>query len=64
MQAVHWPLEAPQTAIDRFSHIPNRGRQLVAAMASVIDEGVGNVTAAVARAGETNSTLVVFSSDK
>ena len=38
-QSVHWPLEAPAERLAKFNHIPDKNRQLVAAMASVMDDG-------------------------
>jgi arylsulfatase B len=64
-QNVHWPLEAPQEYVDMFSKLPNISteRMHVCAMAKVMDDGIGNVTAALKRAGIFDNTLVIFSSD-
>jgi arylsulfatase A-like enzyme len=64
-QAVHWPLEAPQTYVDAYAGKTggNHARQMVCAMAKVLDDGVGNVTAALKRVGMWDRTVVVFSSD-
>ena len=37
-QNVHWPLEAPQEFVDRFSEMENIERRYVAAMLSILDE--------------------------
>ena len=64
-QNVHWPLEAPARLVERFANATggNHGRAMVCAMAAFLDEAVGNVTAALARAGLAESTLVAFVSD-
>ena len=61
---VHWPLEAPAATVARFAHIPDRNRQLVAAMASEMDTGVGEILGNLTAAGERVRTLVCFTSDK
>lgn len=63
-QAVHWPLEAPAATVARFAHIPDTDRQLVAAMASEMDTGVGEILGNLTAAGERERTLVCFTSDK
>ena len=48
----------------RFAHIPDKSRQLVAAMASEMDTGVGQIVGNLTSAGVFNETLVIFTSDK
>eukprot|EP00911_Craspedida_sp_UC1_P000846 UC1_evm9s642 len=62
-QNVHWPLEAPQAYLDKFAHIPDKRRQAVAAMASIMDDGIGNVTEALKQQGIFDNTLIIFTSD-
>lgn len=62
-QAVHGRLEAPRAAIDRFAHVEDEDRRVFAAMLWLLDEGVGNVTRALDRAGLADDTILVFSSD-
>ena len=64
-QAVHWPLEAPPQYVDRYRGRTggDTRRQLVCAMAKALDDGVGQVTAALKRRGMWDDSLVLFSSD-
>lgn len=65
-QNVHWPLQAPQAYIDGCANRTggNAQRQAVCAMACILDEAIGNVTAALAAAGfDDSNTLIVFTSD-
>lgn len=67
---MHNPNEAPASYTDRFaSTIPDTAdgvgqhRRQVAGMVSALDEAVGNVSAALRRAGMGGTTLIVYSSD-
>ena len=64
-QNVHWPLQAPQQYLDRFANATggDAARQAVAAMASILDDGVRNVTDALKARGIWESTLLVFVAD-
>mmetsp|Transcript_7249 Transcript_7249/g.26662 ORF Transcript_7249/g.26662 Transcript_7249/m.26662 type:complete len:555 (+) Transcript_7249:100-1764(+) len=62
-QNVHWPLEAPDEFVDQFKHIENPQRRFVAAMLSILDEGVGNVTDTLKELGIYDDTMIVFVSD-
>ena len=63
-QAVHSPDQCPQSYIDAYNAtIPDLKRRTFAGMLSALDEGVGNVTAALAAAGLTDNTLVLFVAD-
>ena len=60
------PLQAPAEHIARFANTTggNKERQLVAAMDSFLDDGVGNVTRALRAAGFTDeNTLIIYTSD-
>lgn len=63
-QAMHSPLQAPQQYIDRFSKsISDVRRRTVAGMVSAMDDGIGNITAALRESGMLNDTLIFFTSD-
>jgi hypothetical protein len=63
-QAVHSPNEVPpQYEWPYNTSIPNAQRRNFAGMLSCLDEGIGNVTAALEAAGMLNNTLVVFVAD-
>jgi arylsulfatase A-like enzyme len=49
--------------VAKFASIPDTRRQYVAAMAAIMDEGVGNLTESLKRNGVENSTVVIFTSD-
>lgn len=59
---VHSPLEAPSRFLDP-SCSDNKDRQLYHGMVTAMDEGIGNVTAALRRAAMYDNTLIVFSAD-
>ena len=59
----HVPLEAPQEYLDRFpGEMPER-RRYALAMMSAVDDGIGEVVAALEAKGLTEDTLIVFASD-
>ena len=64
-QNVHWPLEAPEEYMAMFKDTTggDSRRQHVCAMAKIMDDGVGNVTAALKKAGAYEQTVQIFSSD-
>jgi arylsulfatase A-like enzyme len=60
-QAVHSPDQVPQRYIDPYNAtILDHTRRTFAGMLSAMDEGVGNVTAALAEAGMLDNTLIIF----
>ena len=61
--APHTPLQITDKYYDRFPEVKEEGHRIYAAMLSALDDGVGAITAALERAGLTERTLVVFSSD-
>jgi len=63
-QAVHSPDEVPQRYIDPYNtSIADEKRRTFAGMLSCMDEGVGNITAALEAKGMLNDTLILFSTD-
>eukprot|EP00040_Diaphanoeca_grandis_P010270 m.52516 g.52516 ORF g.52516 m.52516 type:complete len:531 (+) comp21620_c1_seq1:308-1900(+) len=64
-QNVHWPLEAPDDYVEKFANTTggNHARNMVCAMASILDDGVGQVLAALKASGIFDDTIVIFSSD-
>ncbi|MCC7494570.1 MAG: sulfatase-like hydrolase/transferase [Fimbriimonadaceae bacterium] len=60
--APHYPMHAPPEYLDRFPGLP-WDRQIMAAMLSSVDDGVGAVVAALQRAGLRDDTLIFFQSD-
>ena len=61
--APHSPYQAPQAALDRYSHIADVERRTYAAMVSVMDDEIGRVLDALEKAGMRENTLIIFQSD-
>ena len=63
-QAVHEPLDAPAPYVARFEGlIGDHSRKLYAAMLTVLDEALGNITDTLAATGLLNNTVVIASND-
>lgn len=60
--APHTPLQATQADLDRYPNLTGN-RKTIAAMISAMDDGVGEVQAALARNGISENTIVIFLSD-
>jgi arylsulfatase A-like enzyme len=60
--APHYPMHAPKKYMDRFPDLP-WDRQIMAAMLSAMDDGVGAIMAELARQGVAEDTVVFFMSD-
>ncbi len=60
--APHYPMHAPEKYKARFAHLP-WDRQLMAAMLSAVDDGVGAIVAELERMGVAEDTLIVVTSD-
>ena len=60
--APHYPMHAPMKYMRRFVHLP-WDRQIMAAMISAVDDGVGEIMAELERQGIRENTLVFFMSD-
>ena len=50
-QNVHFPVQAPQKYIDKYSFINNKIRRTYAAMLDIADEAIGNVTKSLQKSG-------------
>lgn len=61
--AVHTPLQAPEKYLSRFAGITDQRRRTYAAMTSAMDDGIGQVLAAVRDQGLDQDTQVWFMSD-
>ena len=64
-QAVHGPLEVPKYYVNKFCANVTTGkdRKLHCAMTAAMDEGIGNVTAALDRLGFSDKLITLFISD-
>ena len=62
-QATHAPLQAPPDVVASFAHVQDPARRTFAAMAAVVDEGVGNITAALERSGADANSVVLVTGD-
>ncbi len=63
-QGVHAPAQVPARYRDAYnSTISDPKRRTFAGMLSAVDEGIGNVTAALKQKGMLDDTLVVFTSE-
>ena len=60
--APHYPMHAPKKYMDRFAHLP-WDRQVMAAMLSAVDDGVGEIMAELKRQGVAENTCTFFTSD-
>ncbi|MCL2016245.1 MAG: sulfatase-like hydrolase/transferase [Defluviitaleaceae bacterium] len=60
--APHYPMHAPQKYTDRFSHLP-WDKQIMCAMISAVDDGVGDIVAALKRKGIFENTIIYYQSD-
>ena len=60
--AVHYPMHAPRKYVERFPGLEPE-RQMYAAMLSAADDSIGEILAAVRKAGQIENTLVFFTSD-
>lgn len=55
-QNVHFPVQAPQKYVDKYSFIKDKQRRTYAAMLDIVDEAIGNVTSSLEKAGYTSSS--------
>ena len=61
--AVHVPMQATDTYLKRFAHLPEGNRRTYAAMLSAMDDGIGRTLKALRDSQLEENTLVVFFSD-
>lgn len=60
--APHYPMHAPKKYMDRFQHLP-WDRQVMAAMLSAVDDGVGEIIDELKRCEIYEDTCIFFQSD-
>lgn len=60
--APHYPMHAPEKYMKRFEHLP-WDRQVMAAMISAVDDGVGDIVDELKRCGIYENTCIFFQSD-
>jgi arylsulfatase A-like enzyme len=61
--AVHSPMQADPQKLEKFSHIEDPKRRVLAAMTASLDDSVGRVLDALDATGQAANTLVVFVND-
>ena len=61
--APHTPYQAPAAWLEKYKHIEDEGRRNYAGQISAMDEWIGQLVAALDRAGLRDNTLIVFHSD-
>lgn len=61
--APHVPLEAPQADLDLFPGVEEENRRTALAMIHAMDRGVGRIREALAAAGLSQNTLIVYLGD-
>lgn len=60
--AIHSPLQVPENYTQPYGDLKG-GRKTLAGMLAAVDEGIGQIVAALERAGLRDNTLIAFSSD-
>lgn len=60
--APHYPMHAPEKYLKRFSYLAP-DRQIMAAMISAVDDGVGEIRNELERQGLLDNTIIYFQSD-
>ncbi len=62
LNAVHYPMHAPQKYLQRFPNLP-RERRMYAAMLSAADDAVGQIISTLERSGTRDNTLIFLLGD-
>ena len=60
---VHTPLGAPDSFMDEFASVANKGRRTFSATAAAMDAFVANVTGSLGRRGLMDDATFVFTTD-
>jgi arylsulfatase A-like enzyme len=60
--APHYPMHAPADAMAQYAHLPWE-KQVMAAMISRVDDGVGRIVDVLRQTGRLDETIIFFSSD-
>ncbi|XP_048250185.1 arylsulfatase J-like [Haliotis rufescens] len=63
LQNPHFPLQVPEKYTNMYPDVVNERRRTYCGMVSALDEGIGNVTAALEERGMMDNTLILFLSD-
>ncbi len=61
--APHSPLQAPEAALAKYSHIKDKYRRIFAGMVDELDSAIGKLLDTVKSEGQWENTLIVFMSD-
>lgn len=61
--AVHSPLQAPESYLARYKHIERKNKRTYAAMVTCMDDAIGRIVSAIDKRGMKNDTLIIFCSD-
>ena len=61
--AVHSPLQAPESYLARYKDIEPKNRRIYAAMLACMDDAIGRIVSAIEKRGMRNNTLIFFCSD-
>ena len=62
LNAVHYPMHAPQKYVDRFPNLPKE-RQMYAAMLSAADDAIGSMLKSLEQSGQAANTLIYLLGD-